>query len=1205
MKRFFAVLLAVLMLVTMIPVSVSAADETPEAQFTKWSTNKVETGTLAQMLARAEQSGSGFGTTVTLLKDIDGSSWEAIEWDNTGEFTLDGNGHTITGLTQPLFGRVSAGARIDIRELNIVNADIVQTPQLNPNPDPDDSLTTYTNAAAGILANHVILDQRGTSTFPTYFNVTDCTITNSKVKGVFVGAMVGLIEGKYEKASVTISDCVVSGNEIATIDTTVQPSGDYLNDSRYIDRLVNSNAGALIGQCSLGQDYSNIQMSQTDGTGIDAENPDIEISFVEIKNNSITTNLGKNPRRTGKVVGRVTEGVVSVMVDETQNVIVEKYYEGYQPGNVPSTLQVRSHDLVHGRIDGAVLMVKGGAYDKAPILETAADGEYNQNQDEVSFYYSTAVKNTLEGGRIGYYSNPYAQFDINVSNGTYTTTVGSRMKLPIVFDSATGETFAPIENIVWTSNDPTIVSFDENGAAIMNAVGQTQIECTIQYKNGQYGNSKIRMNINVVEQPVVVERVTYTPNTFNLIIGETVSLTNPTITPENADYTELTWRIWSGSNGIVNLDTRTGTVTALAPGKVTIEVGAPVIMYRLDGILSNYTNNAARVTINVTEERQAASVTLNHRSLQLAEGKTRTLTATIAPEDGNYTAIEWTSSKPEVATVDENGKVTTVAPGWTDIQVTVTTEIGKISAKCNVTVTAAPNHTTGVTLDKDAIALVAGNSQTLAATLSPENGVYTAINWASSNPAVATVDATGKVTAVAAGTTDVTVTVTTEAGTVSDTCAVTVSAVAAKIDGAVYGSFDDALAAALPGDTVTMMASAEAATTVINKNITLNLNNNTLMTAGLTLAPNTSLTLMNGRVAAHTVARAAAGNLITSYGDLTLVNMTMDDTGLAAGAAVIASLGGTTTIESSSVTAANGKAIVAVSSDASAPVTVKANASVIAGDVVLNNTTADPNAVKLTLTSPVEHAYSGINLSFAPGSNTADVNRKDDSAVTPPDGFTWAGDEEGNKVLVKDISAEYAVSVTGRNGTEQAVYRVGDALSCEITGTLDLALFEVTTVWSRDGEEIFVGDVYTLTREDVGCTITARVSLVALAGNALGNTFSANFIVPQSGMFDTPLVGVSQIKLVDAETGKAIVGATVELWRIGTTGNRTLQKTYTSTDSGRVTLRTLSSRYTYEVIVVAAEGYAQPAPITFRIQFNQPLYQTIALEKLPAETPAE
>ena len=79
---------------------------------------------------------------------------------------------------------------------------------------------------------------------------------------------------------------------------------------------------------------------------------------------------------------------------------------------------------------------------------------------------------------------------------------------------------------------------------------------------------------------------------------------------------------------------------------------------------------------------------------------------------------------------------------------------------------------TGVTMDQTELALTVGDSATLTATVAPENATNKNVTWTSDNEEVATV-VDGKVTAVAAGTANITVT--TEDGEYTATCVVTVS----------------------------------------------------------------------------------------------------------------------------------------------------------------------------------------------------------------------------------------------------------------------------------------------------------------------------------------------------------------------------------------------------------------------------------------------
>ena len=80
---------------------------------------------------------------------------------------------------------------------------------------------------------------------------------------------------------------------------------------------------------------------------------------------------------------------------------------------------------------------------------------------------------------------------------------------------------------------------------------------------------------------------------------------------------------------------------------------------------------------------------------------------------------------------------------------------------------------TDVTLDKTTLNIAVGGTETLTATLSPDNATNKSVTWESSNSALATVDANGKIAAIKAG--DATITVITKDGHKTASCAVTVT----------------------------------------------------------------------------------------------------------------------------------------------------------------------------------------------------------------------------------------------------------------------------------------------------------------------------------------------------------------------------------------------------------------------------------------------
>jgi uncharacterized protein YjdB len=82
-------------------------------------------------------------------------------------------------------------------------------------------------------------------------------------------------------------------------------------------------------------------------------------------------------------------------------------------------------------------------------------------------------------------------------------------------------------------------------------------------------------------------------------------------------------------------------------------------------------------------------------------------------------------------------------------------------------------NVTGITLNKSTDDIIVGQTDNLIATIIPDNATNKAITWTSSDSTIATVDATGKVTAVKEGTATITV-ATTDGSNLSALCVVTV-----------------------------------------------------------------------------------------------------------------------------------------------------------------------------------------------------------------------------------------------------------------------------------------------------------------------------------------------------------------------------------------------------------------------------------------------
>lgn len=159
-------------------------------------------------------------------------------------------------------------------------------------------------------------------------------------------------------------------------------------------------------------------------------------------------------------------------------------------------------------------------------------------------------------------------------------------------------------------------------------------------------------------------------------------------------------------------------------------------------------------------------ISLNKTSTTIGRGETETLTAIVEP-NGTGSTVEWTSSNPSVASVEQNGEVTAVSAGTA----TITATAGGKSASCEVTVNVPLK---GITINGNQTSIRKGTTTQLSVTFDPEDTTDNkTISWSSDDPEIASVDQNGRVTAIADGST----TIRARAGSVEGTYAITVEEV--------------------------------------------------------------------------------------------------------------------------------------------------------------------------------------------------------------------------------------------------------------------------------------------------------------------------------------------------------------------------------------------------------------------------------------------
>lgn len=164
-------------------------------------------------------------------------------------------------------------------------------------------------------------------------------------------------------------------------------------------------------------------------------------------------------------------------------------------------------------------------------------------------------------------------------------------------------------------------------------------------------------------------------------------------------------------------------------------------------VLLMVTIMALSATVVASAAEKAESLKLNATKISWIVGKSGHFKPTVTPS-GASKSLKWTSSKPSVATVSSAGKLTAKTIGTTTITCQ-TTDGSNLKATCKVTIGKA---VTNVKLNATTIKWPIGKSGSFRPTVSPSDAINKSLSWTSSDTKVATVSASGKLTAKSSGT---------------------------------------------------------------------------------------------------------------------------------------------------------------------------------------------------------------------------------------------------------------------------------------------------------------------------------------------------------------------------------------------------------------------------------------------------------------------
>ena len=275
-------------------------------------------------------------------------------------------------------------------------------------------------------------------------------------------------------------------------------------------------------------------------------------------------------------------------------------------------------------------------------------------------------------------------------NETYTLTANA---YPGNAENRTLEWIIP-ENDMLLTQEVTGTSLN------IGAIGEGTVTITVRATDGSGVSASCEI---FVSANTPIKNLTLSPETLNLYVGYSEQL-NAIITPQDAYIQDLRW--FSNNENVVTVDNN-GRATGRGVGNATITA------FTTDG--SNLSATCAITVTNIPVE----SVTLNYSDLELYEGNSTYLYATVLPSNAMNKTLRWESSNPRVATVSSNGRVNALEVGTTIITAT-STDGTDISAACRITVR---NYTSSNCFSMPDTAVLHGESVTIPVRLTNDQNI--------------------------------------------------------------------------------------------------------------------------------------------------------------------------------------------------------------------------------------------------------------------------------------------------------------------------------------------------------------------------------------------------------------------------------------------------------------------------------------------------
>ena len=275
----------------------------------------------------------------------------------------------------------------------------------------------------------------------------------------------------------------------------------------------------------------------------------------------------------------------------------------------------------------------------------------------------------------------YKVTGVSLDPNTLTFNVGGEETLT----ATVAPTNATNKNVTWSSSNSAVATVDQNGNVEAVGAGTANITVTTQD-----GNKTATCTVTVTARTYNISAAPGRLDFGSVNVGYETAPAAQTVTITNTGNQSVTLSQPTAENYEIGTLTNT-TLTPGAAATFTVQpkTGLGVGTYSETITVSGSNGASASLTASFTVNAiPVISVTLSQTQASLYYNRTPntlTLTATVAPDNATNKAVTWTSSDSAVATVDQNGVVTAVAPGTAVITATAADGSGA-NASCTVTV---------------------------------------------------------------------------------------------------------------------------------------------------------------------------------------------------------------------------------------------------------------------------------------------------------------------------------------------------------------------------------------------------------------------------------------------------------------------------------------------------------------------------------------